>query len=100
MSDKALSATAAEEATNKVSLAEVYPNPSSKTFRLYLSLNGQQSVSIQLYSVEGKKLVEKNVANSQGIVDIDASAYKPGVYFVNVKQGTFNKTIKVIRKQF
>ena len=98
MSDKTLAAGASEQATNKVSLAEVYPNPSSKTFRLYLSLSGQQSVSIQLYSIDGRKLVDKNVPNSQGIVDIDASAYRPGVYFVNVKQGAFNKTIKVIRK--
>jgi hypothetical protein len=98
MSDESIATAKPDEPGNKVSLAEVYPNPSTKTFRLYLSLNGQQNVNIELYSIDGKKLVEKTVGNAQSVVDIDASAYKPGVYLLNVKQGSFNKTIKVIRQ--
>jgi len=38
------------------------------------------------------------VAQPSGAVDIDASAYKPGVYFLKVEQGGFTKTIKLIKK--
>jgi subtilisin family serine protease len=79
-------------------LAEVYPNPSSSTFRLYLSLADQQNVNIQLYSVDGKKLTEQTINQSKGIVDIDATGYKPGVYLLTVKQGSFYKTLKLIKQ--
>ncbi|HLK30730.1 MAG TPA: S8 family serine peptidase [Puia sp.] len=98
MSDASLAKTATEESASEVSVADVYPNPSSKTFRVYLSLAGQQNVSIQLFSVDGKKLTEKVIGNSKGIVELDATRYAPGVYWINVKQGAFNKTIKVIRQ--
>ena len=86
------------ETVEKTNLAEVYPNPSTSTFRLYLSLADQQNVNIQLYSVDGKKLAEQTVNQSKGIVNIDASGYKPGVYLLTVKQGSFYKTLKLIKQ--
>lgn len=77
--------------------AEVYPNPSFGTFRVYISLQQGQNADLELYNIEGKKLYQKTVAPF-GVVDIDASKYKPGVYILRVKQQGFNKTIKVIRK--
>ncbi|MHA4807239.1 T9SS type A sorting domain-containing protein [Flavitalea flava] len=85
-------------ATNKINMAEVYPNPSVNTIKLYLSLSGDQSTDIELYSVDGKRLQTKRVAQSNGVIDIDASAYRPGVYILKVVQGNFVKTIKVIKQ--
>jgi len=87
-------------ADDKVSiqLAEVYPNPSTSNFRLYLSTANQQSTSIELYSIDGKKLQSKTITQSKGVIDIDASAYRPGIYLLNVKQGNFTKTIKLIKQ--
>lgn len=79
-------------------IAEVYPNPSSNTFRLYLSLADQQSTAIQLYSADGKVMQTKQVFQSNGVVDIDASGYKPGVYILKITQGGFVKTIKLIKQ--
>jgi hypothetical protein len=76
----------------------VSPNPSPTAFRLYLSLADQQEVGIQIYSVDGKKLLEKRIAQTKGIVTLDASSYKPGIYLLNVKQGGFSKTIKLIKQ--
>ena len=35
---------------------------------------------------------------SNGVIDIPASGFKPGTYIVKLKQGDFNKTFKVIKQ--
>ena len=79
-------------------VAEVYPNPSSNIFRLYLLLANDKKTSIELFSADGKKLQTKTVNQSKGVIDIDASTYNPGIYLLNVKQGDFTKTIKLIKQ--
>lgn len=81
-----------------VNSAEVYPNPSSKSFRLYLSLAGKQPATIELSSSDGKKLQTKTVSQLSGTIDIDAAAYKPGIYLLTIRQGSFFKTIKLIKE--
>lgn len=81
-----------------VNMAEVYPNPSSKTFKVYLSLPGVQPANIELLSADGRKLQSKTVSQTKGVVEIDANGYRPGVYLLNVKQGSFTKTIRVIKQ--
>ncbi|MEP6748976.1 MAG: S8 family serine peptidase [Bacteroidota bacterium] len=82
----------------KPMIAVVYPNPSTSVFRVYLALADQQQIDLQLFSIDGKKLLEKHISQTKGIVPIDAAAYKPGVYLLQIKQGTFNKTIKLIKQ--
>jgi subtilisin family serine protease len=89
---------ALENAVAKPMLADVYPNPSTNVFRVYLALADQQPIDLQLFSIDGKKLLEKHINQTKGIVPIDATAYKPGIYLLHIKQGTFNKTIKLIRQ--
>ncbi|MBN9383943.1 MAG: S8 family serine peptidase [Chitinophagaceae bacterium] len=81
-----------------LNVAEVYPNPSPNTFRLYLSLAGQQQTRLGLYSADGRQLQVRLVAQPSGVIDIDAGSYKPGVYFLKVEQGGFTKTIKLIKQ--
>jgi len=89
---------AADATLPKPMIAEVYPNPATSTFRVYLALAEQQEISLQLYSIDGRKLMEKRISQAKGIVPIDATAYKAGVYLLNIKQGSFNKTIKLIKQ--
>ncbi len=79
-------------------LAEIFPNPSTKTFNLYLALATDKPVNVDVYSIEGKKLLSKKVNQQKGVVAIDAGNFIPGVYLVNIKQGIFTKTIKVIKQ--
>ena len=79
-------------------IADVYPNPATTTFRVYLALADQQQIAIQLFSIDGKKLMDKRISQTKGIVSLDASSYKPGIYLLNIKQGEFNKTIKLIKQ--
>ncbi|HVW62805.1 MAG TPA: S8 family serine peptidase [Puia sp.] len=99
-SDKLLGGEATRMATTNdkpTNVAEVYPNPSANTFRLYLSLAGQQQTRLGLYSADGRQLQVRLVAQPSGVIDIDAGSYKPGVYFLKVEQGGFTKTLKLIK---
>ena len=84
---------------NSINYADVFPNPSSNKFRLYLSLaDKQQLISIELFSIDGKKLQSKIVDQSNGVIDIDATGYKPGIYVLHIQQGDFVKTIKLVKE--
>jgi hypothetical protein len=98
-SDKLISKDAQTLINDKpVNIAEVSPNPSTGNFRLYLSLAGQGPIRLGLYGADGRQLQTKLVVQPNGIVDIDASVYPPGVYVLKVEQGGFNKTIKLIKR--
>ncbi|HZG26746.1 MAG TPA: S8 family peptidase, partial [Chitinophagaceae bacterium] len=87
----------AAEVIEKPNLAEVFPNPSRQNFRVYLSLAKQQNIDLELYSIDGRRLYKRTL-QSNGIQDIDASGYRPGVYFLKIRQGEFQKTLKLIRQ--
>ena len=97
-SARSLPGDTSEDAAGKPMLADVYPNPSAGIFKVYLALADQQPVYLQLFSIDGKKLQEKRISQGKGIVPIDAATYKPGIYLLQVTQGTFNKTIKLVKQ--
>lgn len=77
---------------------EVFPNPVTKNFKVYLSLNKPQNADLGIFSADGKTLYQKTGVTNKGIIDIDASGYKPGLYILKVRQGEFVKTLKVIKQ--
>lgn len=81
----------------KPEIADVFPNPSKSEFKLYLSLNQTGKADLQLYSEDGRLVYKSNVPGS-GIYNIEAGAFKPGLYLLKVKQGTFMKTLKLIKQ--
>ncbi len=78
-------------------IATVYPNPSANDFKLYLYTENNQKVEIELYNVDGRKLYTKTV-NGSGVFTIGTSTYKKGIYLLTVKQGTFSKTLKLVKQ--
>jgi hypothetical protein len=96
-SDRLISASAESLSTGKPVIAEVYPNPSSGMFRLYLSLPEQQDVTLQLYSADGRQLQVQRVGQSSGVVDINATGYRAGIYFLKVIQGGTVRTVKLVK---
>ena len=96
-SDQSLNGVGKTLQNGKPSLTEVYPNPSDGLFKLYLSAE-QQDVTLSLYSADGKQLMTRRAPGAMGVIDIDATSYRPGVYFLKVIQGNEVKTIKLIRK--
>ena len=100
-SDRLISGSAPSLATTgskPVNIAEVYPNPSANVFRLYMSLADQSTTAIELYSADGRKMQTRMVSQTSGVIDIDATGYRPGVYLLKVTQGGFVKTIKLVKQ--
>jgi len=99
-SDRNLAGSARSLQNGKPALTEVYPNPSDGLFRLYLSSEQQQDATMTLYSADGRQLMTKQVSGSGSnrVVDIDATSYRSGIYFLKVVQGNEVKTIKLVRK--
>jgi subtilase family protein len=81
----------------KPEIAEVFPNPSHAQFKLYLSLNAPGKAELALYGDDGKLLFRNTVPGS-GIYDIDASKYQPGLYLMKIRQGSFTKTLKLVKQ--
>ncbi|GGA95416.1 S8 family serine peptidase [Puia dinghuensis] len=82
----------------KPTIAEVSPNPSTGLFRLYLSLDQPQNIILTLYSADGRELQTQRVAAATSVIDIDATAYRPGIYFLKIIQGSEVKTIKLMKQ--
>lgn len=71
----------------------VYPNPTDEFINLSTELSYYQ---LTIYDALGKVLHFENFENSFEN-QIDISSYRKGIYFVNIKNNDFDKTVKVIK---
>ena len=71
----------------------VYPNPFSNKLNISIPYD-KESYHIAIYSLAGKKVLEK--MTSENTV-IDTQSLAPGVYVVQVNTKTTNRTFKVIK---
>lgn len=76
----------------------VYPNPSSESFKLNFVSDSNEKVNVTAYDITGKTVksinVDYAVINEQTI----GSEFTPGVYLIALKQGNVEKTVRVIKK--
>jgi subtilisin family serine protease len=79
-------------------IIEAYPNPATTQFKLYVALANTQSINLEIFNIEGRKLYERRNAPANGIITIDASRYGSGVYILKTTQGTVVKTLKLIKQ--
>ena len=75
----------------------VYPNPSSSSFKLNYFSSSNEDVKITSYDLTGKMIQSLNVKyeniNNQEI----GNNYTRGVYLVNIMQGKISKSVRVIK---
>ncbi|MEJ0080569.1 MAG: S8 family peptidase [Puia sp.] len=90
--------TYTKENALKGPIAEVYPNPTSDNFKLYLSPDISDPALVELYSQSGKLLYSNKVTQSGGVVNIPATSFSAGTYIITLKQGEVSKTFKVIKQ--
>ncbi|HET6226636.1 MAG TPA: DUF4465 domain-containing protein [Bacteroidia bacterium] len=71
-------------ATTNLGEVKMYPNPATDYITIDLTkLNGVEPTTINIFDVAGK-LVETHLENDQ-LINLPISIYKPGVYFVSIK---------------
>jgi hypothetical protein len=77
---------------SKLSGAKVFPNPTAG--ELHIS-NLSEGSEIILYNQTGRKIISQESTSS--FESIDLSSYSNGIYFVEVKDGSDVKTMKVVK---
>jgi uncharacterized protein YjdB len=80
---------------DEASKAEIYPNPSSSSFTLALKDQLSDKITIIVTDIHGKKVYQAN--SNKNRVDFGKD-FTPGIYFVQVIEGTNRQTIKIIKQ--
>lgn len=78
----------------------LFPNPVKEVATLQFSLNKNSKVEIALYSADGRRL--KTISNelrNAGIqnMNIDASAFAPGIYFISLQSDECGRIMKLYK---
>jgi hypothetical protein len=63
----------------------IYPNPASSFMCLQSSVLNKQSAVVDIYDLNGKKLLEKQIPKGTESVEIDISHLSNGVYFIQLQ---------------
>jgi hypothetical protein len=90
------------EEMSKVSVTEMYPNPTTDTFNVELTATKSGSVSVAVYSFDGLIVSSKNIQLSEGnnVLNENLSSQRSGIYIVKITNETTGEvTIKKIVKQ-
>ena len=75
--------------------AKVYPNPAQETFTI--ELPEKEKFSLLISDVVGRKIYERK--NSNGVVNIDCSAYCDGIYFIQATNEKNIFTYKLVKQK-
>jgi hypothetical protein len=72
------------------------PAAGYREYRMHYALPaGTTSAQWMVASTDGKKCLAGEVANLQGDVNLDMSAWSPGVYLVHIVAGSHHRTVRI-----
>ncbi len=76
------------------------PNPTSGALRLTLAVPEAQTVTVEAFDALGRRVWQQTVARGAGVqaLDVDASAWAPGLYVVRASSGQAMATARVVRR--
>lgn len=78
---------------------KLYPNPNNGNFTIAFSSDSTQDISVTLFDVRGRKVVENTYQNTGEInQNINLQDLQPGVYMIVIKDGGVSETKKIIIK--
>jgi hypothetical protein len=75
-----------------------YPNPTGSNFQLNLISGNQENVEIKIYDMTGRLLESHNINSTEVNNQKLGAGFPVGIYNVLVKQGDFDKSLKIIKK--
>ena len=74
----------------------IYPNPNAGQFNIDYDLGNENTATITLYDIMGRKLETIPVYSVQGTLSLDITDYKQGIYFVQIQTAKTATILKVI----
>ncbi|MBE7173166.1 MAG: T9SS type A sorting domain-containing protein [Williamsia sp.] len=97
LGDRTAQGKAVQEAGGLGLQARVRPNPSSTQFTIDITGNGKERVSLQAWDVLGRVVEKRDGLLLYQPVRIGEN-YKPGIYFVQLTQGTKKVMLKMVKQ--
>ena len=89
------------ENTSSISIGNIYPNPTSGVSTVSYSLQNSSEVSVNIVDITGKKVyvsTEGQKASGKHTLDIDATEFNNGVYYITIATDEEIVTKKLIKK--
>lgn len=81
-------------------IIQVFPNPYTNSFNVYLRKFGITTAHIKIYDIRGRLMLEKDLALNQSLFyEIDTPEFAPGIYFIKIQTDNGVKFAKKILKQ-
>lgn len=78
---------------------KVYPNPGNHKFNLHISGMEQDYLNLTLNNSHGQAVfryhIDKFTGNYSNVLDM--GYYSPGIYYLNIRNAGFTKTVKLIK---
>jgi hypothetical protein len=84
-------------ATTKIFNVKAFPNPSENQFTIELEGASNEKVQVMVYDAVGRMVKKIEKADNSSQIRF-GEELKVGAYFVEVRQGTNRKTIKLIKQ--
>jgi hypothetical protein len=75
-----------------------YPNPFTATLNVNLGDSNLPQATVAVYGVNGVKVYSKQFSNQSGIVQLDLSGLKPGMYVLKIESANAEKIYKVVKQ--
>ncbi|PKL78229.1 MAG: hypothetical protein CVV25_12335 [Ignavibacteriae bacterium HGW-Ignavibacteriae-4] len=73
-----------------------YPQPAHTEVTIEFGNYNLEAKGISIYNVEGKKLRNQTIRINNNSIIWDCSAVSPGIYLINIKHDSDEKTVKVV----
>ena len=77
----------------------IYPNPvTNGELSVSFSSQSNENISIELYTMDGRRLFQKNYNNNEEVIKLNMNGISSGVYFLKTTRGNLNNVQKVLVK--
>lgn len=84
-----------QESTISDNAINIFPNPANTELFIEYMFSEKSDVELELFSLDGKKVLSKKISGQSGREGIDISQFPVGLYHIRI--GSFNKSIAIVR---
>jgi hypothetical protein len=79
------------------SIVESYPNPFTSAFTIKVNFDQLDAIQITVYDSIGRTIENRTVLNAANTIFEMGNDYPTGIYCINVKQGSKNQILRIIK---
>ena len=85
---------------NGENIVQVFPNPFTNSFNVYLRNFTQPNGSLKIFNAQGQMLFQKNITiNGSSFTEVNTQSFPRGIYILKIEAGNKVKFVKKILKQ-